>query len=197
MKSLILRSSVALACALSLAACGGGNGNLLLGGSVVGLTKPGLVLQNKTTGPDLPVAAGSSIFSFAELLHSDEDFEVLIKTQPTGAFCKVTNGKGKTGAYNVTSVLVSCVTDTHALTGVVSGLVPGADGLVLVNGANSVAVAAPATAVDVPVAFAKVADGSPYGVTVLTQPTGRTCSVTNGAGLMGSSDVTTIRVNCV
>lgn len=191
MKSLILRSSVALACALSLAACGGGSGNLLLGGSVVGLTKPGLELQNKTTGPALSVPAGSSIFSFAELLRSDEDFEVLVKTQPQGAVCTVINGKGRTGAYNVTSVVVSCVTNTYDLGGTVSGL--DVTGLVLVNGPDKVAVPAGATTV----AFAKVADGAPYGVTVLTQPTGRTCSVANGVGTMGSSKVTNIAVTCV
>lgn len=191
MNSLILRSSVALACALSLAACGGGNGNLLLGGSVVGLTKSGLELQNKTTGPALSVPAGSSIFSFPELLRSDEDFEVLVKTQPTGAHCDVKFGKGRTGAYNVTSVLVTCVTNTYNLGGTISGL--DTDGLVLVNGADRGVVAADKKSVT----FAKVADGSPYGITVLTQPAGRSCSVANGVGTMGSSDVTNVAVTCV
>lgn len=196
MKSLILHSSVALACALSLAACGGGNGNLLLGGSVIGLTKSGLQLQNKS-GPVLDVPANSQVFSFPELLRSDEDFDVTIKTQPTGAKCDIKNNKGRSGAYNVTSVLVTCVTDTHELRATVSGLGPTSTGLELVNGANRVAVPAPATAGDVSVTFSKVEDGAPYGITVLTQPAGRSCSVANGAGRMGSSDVTNVVVTCV
>lgn len=190
MNSLILRSSVALACALTLAACGGGGGNLLLGGSVVGLTKPGLELQNKT-GPALSVPAGSSIFSFPELLGSDEDFKVTVKTQPTGAKCEVKFGTGRTGAYNVTSVQVTCTTNTYNLGGTISGL--DIDGLVLVNGSDRGVIAADRKSV----AFVKVADGSPYGITVLTQPNGRTCSVANGVGTMGSSDVTNVAVTCV
>mgnify|MGYP002083969808 FL=1 len=40
--------------------------------------------------------------------------------------------------------------------------------------------------------------GSPYSVTVLTQPTGpsQTCTVTNGAGTIGSANVTNISVSC-
>lgn len=189
MKNLTLRSSIVLACALSLAACGGGSGNLLLGGTVSGLTKSGLVLQNKT-GPLLPVAAGSATFAFAELLKNDEDFDVEIATQPTGAVCTLANNKGKTGAYNVTSVAVVCKTNTYDLGGMVSGL--DADGLVLVNGADRLSVAAGTTSFK----FNKIDDGAPYGITVLTQPTGRTCTVQNGTGTMGSAAVDTIRVTC-
>jgi hypothetical protein len=189
MKILTLRSSVALACALSLAACGGGSGNLLLGGTVSGLTKTGLVLQNKT-GPLLPIAVGSTTFAFVELLKSDEDFDVEIATQPPGALCKLANNKGKSGAYNVTSVAVTCTTNTYDLGGKISGL--DVDGLVLINGADRLAVAAKTTDFK----LSKIDDGAPYGVTVLTQPTGRTCSVQNGVGTMGSAAIDAIRVTC-
>ena len=189
MKSLSLRSSVALACALSLAACGGGSGNLLLGGSVSGLTKPGLVLRNKT-GPLLPIAAGSTTFAFNELIGNDQDFDVEIATQPTGAFCGLANNKGKSGAYNVTSVAVVCKTNTYDLGGKISGL--DVNGLVLVNGADRLVVTAGTTDFK----LSKIDDGAPYGVTVLTQPTGRSCSVQNGVGTMGSAAIDTIRVTC-
>jgi hypothetical protein len=188
MKSLFLRSSVALACALSLAACGGGGGNLLLSGSVLYLTKSGLQLQNNG-GPALDIAAGQPSFTFPQLLRNDEDFNVTVKTQPQGAVCEVKDGKGRTGSFNIGSVVVTCTTDTHALTGTVSG---PADGLVLVNGSDRRTINS-----DNSVTFAPVPDGSPYGVTVLTQPTGHTCTVTNGAGMMGSSDVTNVVVTCV
>ncbi len=42
----------------------------------------------------------------------------------------------------------------------------------------------------------KVADGSPYAVTVLTQPSGQTCLVTSGSGTMGAADVAGIAVSC-
>ncbi len=40
-------------------------------------------------------------------------------------------------------------------------------------------------------------EGSPYAVTVLTQPTGQACTVTNGLGTVGSSNVTNVGVTCV
>ncbi len=192
MKSMILRSSVALACALSLAACGGGSGNLLLGGSIIGLHKDGLVLQNKGGDP-LTISSGQTTFAFSKLLSNDEDYEVTVRTQPTGAKCvpdPATN-KGRTGAFNVTSVVVHCQTDYYTLGGHVDHL--DAEGLVLVNGADSLAVPANATSFTFGTA---VFNGDSYGVTVLRQPTGRTCEVTNGSGKMGDAKVDNVQVSC-
>jgi hypothetical protein len=201
MKSLTLRSSVALACALSLAACGGGGGNLLLGGTVSGLTVAGLVLQNNGGAP-LVIAANQPTFAFPDLLKSDEDFNVTIQSAPSSAVCTVVNGKGRTGAYNITSVQVNCVTNTYALGGTITGL-GNATGLVLVNGASRQEIAPGTTSftmnrlnADGTYASGKVADGSPYGITVLTQPTGLTCSVQNGVGTMGAAAVTNVQVTC-
>ena len=189
MKSLILRSSVALACALSLAACGGGGGNLVLGGVIYGLTKSGLELQNNN-GPALAIQANQTGFAFPELLRNDEDYNVTVKTQPTGAHCEPSFNKGRTGAFNVQSVVVTCVTDSHALSGQVNNL--KADGLVLINGSDRVTVPAGATSV----VFAKVFDGAPYGITILSQPNGQTCTVANGTGTMSTADVGNVLVNC-
>jgi hypothetical protein len=202
MKSLTLRSSIALVCALSLAGCGGGSGNLLLAGSVLGLTKDGLVLAN---GNDtVAVPAGSLTFSFPQLLATDSSYNVTVKTQPTAAVCTVTNGTGNSGAFNVTSVLVNCVTNSYDLGGTITGLTR--TGLVLVNGRDQKAIPVGTTATTTftmtqtpanGTVTGKVADGSPYGVTILTQPTGQTCTVTNGVGTMGSSAVNSIQVSCV
>ena len=42
-----------------------------------------------------------------------------------------------------------------------------------------------------------IAEGSPYAVTILTQPSGQTCTVTNGSGTVGSANVTSVSVTCV
>ena len=42
----------------------------------------------------------------------------------------------------------------------------------------------------------KVANGSPYYVTVLTQPAGQFCAVSNGTGTVGGVDVTNVQVSC-
>ena len=200
MKSLTLRSSVVLACALSVAGCGGGNKNLLLAGSISGLTKDGLVLQNN--GEKLVIAAGQTTFSFLTLLSNDEAFDVTVPSSPASADCTVANGKGKTGAYNVTSVLVTCVTHTFELGGKIDGL-GDASGLVVVNGSDRQEIKAGATIFNMTRVYAdnsyasgKVAQDAPYGVSILTQPTGRSCTVQNGTGTMGDKAVSSIQINC-
>ncbi|MBC7455824.1 MAG: hypothetical protein H7335_19450 [Massilia sp.] len=201
MKSLTLRASVALACALSLAGCGGGNKNLLLSGSITGLSQAGLVLQNN--GEKLVIAANQTTFSFPTLLSNDEAFDVTVASAPASADCTVTNGKGKTGAYNVTSVLVKCVTHTFELSGKIDGL-GDASGMVIVNGSDRQEIPAGANSftmtrfnADGSYASGKVAQGAPYGVSILTQPAGRSCTVQNGSGTMGDKTyVSNVQIVC-
>lgn len=201
MKSLYLRSSVALACALSLASCGGGDDNLLLGGYVYGLLKEGLVVQNNG-GPDLAIPAGASSFTFPQLISSDSDFEVKVKTLPPSTTCNVINGKGKSGAYSVTSVEIHCITTSYDLGGTITGL--DAANLILINGSQQQVIPAGATSFTM-TKFkedgktpdsGQVPDGQPYGITILQQPVGRTCTVTNGTGKMGSTAVNNVVVTC-
>jgi hypothetical protein len=201
MNSLYLRSCVAIACALGLAACGGGGGTLVLGGSVVGLTKDGLTLQNNG-GAALAVPVGSLTFAFPDLIGVDTGFNITANNPP-GAVCTVINGSGKSGTINPQNIVVSCITNTYDLGGSVSGL--DANGLTLVNGADRQTIAAGATSFSMTkfdpltgtYASGRVPDGSPYGITVLTQPAGRTCSVANGIGTMGSAPINTVKITCI
>jgi RNase P/RNase MRP subunit p29 len=203
MKSMYLRSGVALACALALAACGGDNGNLLLGGSVIGLTKEGLVLQDLKSSKTVTVPANAASFAFPDLIGSDQEFEVTVKTQPSAAHCDIDYGKGTSGAYNITSIVVRCITNAYDLGGTISGLTT--DGLVLINGSERVVVPAGAKSfiftkygTDGKVTGGQVPDGAPYGVTILTQPAGHTCILNKGTGTMGSANsLTSIAVSCV
>lgn len=190
MKSSYLRAGVALACALGLAACGGGGGEIYLGGSVVGLTKDGLVLQNNG-GSDLTVPAGASSFVFKDLIRTDSNYNVTVKSQPSNASCVVQGGTGNSGAFNVNSVVVVCTTFTHALGGTVSG-VAGGD-VVVVNGSDKVTIHPGDTTFQ----MAKVAEEAPYGLTILSQPAGLSCNIANGVGKMGTTDIGNVQVNCV
>ncbi len=61
------------------------------------------------------------------------------------------------------------------------------------NGADDLSVSA-----NGPFAFATaLTTGSTYAVTVLTQPSGQTCTVSNGSGTIGTANVTTVTVSCV
>ncbi|UVW28457.1 hypothetical protein [Massilia sp. H6] len=193
MKSSYLRAGTALACALALSACGGSDGDLVLGGSFSGVTKPGLVLQNNG-GSDLAVAptpSGSGSFFFSQLMETDSDYNVTVKSIPSNAEkCEMFRNTGKV-AFNISTVAVACTIKTHALTGTVSGLT--GSNLVLVNGADRVAVAAGATTF----AMSRVNEDANYGVAVLTQPDNQTCTVANASGMMGANDVTNVAVSCV
>ncbi|MFC0254157.1 hypothetical protein [Massilia consociata] len=192
MKSSNLRAGVALACALALSGCGGSDGDMFLGGEFAGVTKPGLVLQNNG-GSDLPITPtgnGSGRFAFAELVETDSRYSVTVKSTPSNAEkCEVSNGTGKV-AFDITNIYVYCTIKTHALTGTITGLTGN---LVLVNGSDRIPVAAGATTF----AMSRVNEDAPYGVAILTQPDNQTCTVANGSGTMGTSDVSNVTVSCV
>ena len=158
-----------------------------VGGTVSGLVGS-VVLQNNA-GDDLPVSANGT-FAFATTVASGQAYAVTVKTQPATETCTVASGSGTVGAVNVTSVAVTCVTNTFTVGGTVSGLV----GSVVLrdNGGDDLTVAA-----DGSFTFAtKVATGQPYSVTVLTQPATQTCTVTNGSGTIAGAAVTSVAVSC-
>ncbi|HWW68518.1 MAG TPA: hypothetical protein VN089_01115 [Duganella sp.] len=211
MKSVFPRAGLALLCAVILSACGGsGGGSLQLAGSISGLVRPGLVLINKSTGEKLPVSSGTTLFVFTRFLSTDEQFEVDIDTQPTGTTCKATQNKDKASVYTSSRVIITCNLNPWTLGGTVTGLADDGvastnDGVTLANGPDTVYIPPPAAGAEAKFAFADtVGEGSPYGVTVLAQPTNRTCTVTApvtngvaGAGLMPASNYSLLIVACV
>jgi len=95
------------------------------------------------------------------------------------------------GSANVTNVAVSCAANP---TFTVGGTVSGLSGTVVLqdNGADNLTVTA-----NGPFTFGTaLAQGAAYAVTVKTNPTGQTCTVTNGSGTMGSANVTNVAVSC-
>jgi hypothetical protein len=196
MKKLYLRSMLAAACAVTLAACGGSGGNLYLSGQVSNLAKEGLILLND--GERLPVSAGQSQFVFTKLVKTDDRYDISIAQQPKGAVCTITNGVGKATSYSASTAVVSCVTNTYRLSGTITGLT--ADDLQLVMGSDGTS---PLSGTD-SYKFEKVADGAKYGIRVLTQPKGLRCRFqgstsadgSDTAGIMGSADTTAATLDC-
>jgi hypothetical protein len=190
-----LRAGIALACALSLSACGGGDGDVYIGGSAVGVTKTGLVLTNNG-GDDLAVNASGTFF-FANRVETDAGYNVEVKAVPSNVEkkedCVVTKGSGK-AVFNITDILVSCKIRTHALGGNIIGLA-GASGLVLVNGADRKEIA-PAGTDPQTFAMTPVSEDLAYGISILKQPDGRTCTVENPSGTMLAADINNVVVRC-
>jgi hypothetical protein len=127
-------------------------------------------------------ASGATSFTFSGKLASGASYAVSVKTQPAGDTCSVTGGSGTVGSANVSSVQVACTVNTYTVTGTVDGLTNS--GLVLLNGTENL----PVTANAVTFSFMAILPyGTPYAVTVKTQPTGQTCQVSNGSSTAGSN----------
>lgn len=192
MKSSFLRPALALALALGLSACGG-SASFGVNGTVAGQVYPGLVLSNN--GVDLPIAVGTTSFSFPGSIEYGETYNVVVKTNPAHQTCEPderysSDTAGRTASINVP---IHCFVNTFSLGGKITGLTT--DGLVLTNGTSGGTVGIAKGAAGF-VFATQVAYGQSYGVTVLTQPTGQTCVVTNGVGEMGDAKVDNIQVTC-
>jgi hypothetical protein len=138
-----------------------------VGGSITGLTTSGLVLQNNSSD-NLTVSSNASSFQFATSLAAGSNYNITVATQPSG--------------------LIS----TYTIGGSISGL--SASGLVLQNnGADNLSVGSGATSFQ----FATpVVSGGSYNTTVFTQPSGLTCSISNGSGTNVLANVSNVNVTC-
>jgi hypothetical protein len=155
-------------------------------GSLSGLSHT-VVLQNN--GADDLTIGTNGPFTFPAPVADGTAYEVTVKTQPTGQICIVGNGTGTISGANVTNVTVTCYV-AYSVSGVLSGLT----GTVTFqdNGADDLTVGA-----DGSFTFSTlVADGTPYNVTVKTQPSTQVCTVGNGSGLIPGADVTNVIVTC-
>jgi hypothetical protein len=192
-----LRAGLALACALSLSACGGSDGNLYVGGSVVGNTKAGLVVTNND-GPRLEIGAGASSFVFPDLVETDSTYNVKVVASPPNTKpstpggtdgCQVVQGTGTGKAvFSVTTVRIVCTLQTYPLTARIIGPHPGT--LELVNGSDRKVVAP----TDATVQMTEIAEDALYGLAVLKSE-GQTCTIANGSGTMTTAGKT-IDVTC-
>jgi N-acetylneuraminic acid mutarotase len=165
--------------------------NYTVGGSIAGLL-PGNSLSLQDNGTDTAGDLGNGAFVFAAPVPSGSNYAVAVLNQAPGQSCSVANGSGTVLAANVRAVAVSCSDNAYNIGVSVSG--PVGTGLVLQdNGVDSLAIAAAGN-------FnfnAPVASGSNYAVTVLTQPVGARCVVSNGAGTVSAVNVTSIPVVCL
>jgi N-acetylneuraminic acid mutarotase len=157
--------------------------------AVSGLDAAGLTLENKG-GDALSISRNGSA-NFDTPIASGSTYAVAVSSQPTGEVCIVSNGTGTVTDANV-SVAVACVPNLYSITGSLNGLYSGRSLVVQDNGGNSTTLYANGS-----FSFsARVASGSSYTVTVLTQPVGQTCSIANGSGTVLGADVGNVTISC-
>jgi hypothetical protein len=158
-----------------------------LGGSISGLSTSGLVLAN---GSDtLTVSANAAGFTLPTPVDYNSPYNMQVQSQPNGLTCSFSSGAGVAAgagtmpAGNITNLALVCSPRSYPLGGTVSGLTSGT--LVLQNGSETLNITANGS-----FQFSDVvAYGTNYAVTVQTQPTGLTCTVSNGSGTMTTSAV--------
>lgn len=216
-KSTLALTALALALAAGLSACGGGSSSYTIGGVVRGLQYGPLILV--TNGMEVAIQPQKDAqgnfqdvnYTFPNQLEYGEPYNVTLKQIGTDAagnpiyqypphqICQVSGQPGTStqdtaGRLSVINAAFDCALVSNQISGTVTGLT--AAGLVLVNGSSTegrLEVPANATGFIFP---QRVSYGQTYGVTVLAQPTGLTCTVSNGVGEMGDDPVTTIAVSC-
>jgi hypothetical protein len=178
-------TSVAIACVTN---------SYTVGGTASGVAGTGLVLQDNL-GDDLAIPAAGTAFTFATTVLSGAPYSVTVKTQPTSPTqtCAVVSGAGTVTNGNVVGVMVNCTTNEYTVSVTTTGVV-GTGLVVQDNLASDLTVNGNGT-----FAFGTtIASGSPYSVTVKTQPTvpSQTCTVTAPSGTVASANVT-LAVACV
>ena len=77
-----------------------------VGGTITGLTKSGLVLQNNG-GDNLRIPANATEFEFATQIAYDGGYAVTVLTQPTGQYCLIINTAGN-ATSQVSDVALTC-----------------------------------------------------------------------------------------
>lgn len=158
-----------------------------IGGTISGLS--GTIVLRNNGGNSLSLSENGA-FAFTNGLVDDSAYAVTVLTQPAGQTCVVANGTGEVDGADVTNVAVTCTTDpVFGISGTISGL----DGAVVLQNNNGGDLA---LSTNGGFSFGFFPVGSPYAVTVLTQPVGQTCEVANGAGTVGSADIANVAVAC-
>jgi hypothetical protein len=183
-----------LAVSALLAACGDTTGGpdqpnrFVVGGTTSGLL--GTVVLRNNGGDDLTLVT-SGTFTFSTPLAGGSPYAVTVHSQPAGQTCLVANGSGTIAGADVGNVLVTCATNTFTVGGVVSGL---SGTLELRNNSGDPLLRSASGPFTFPTSLPT---GTPYAVTVGSQPAGQACLVTNGSGSMGGVNVTNVAVDCV
>lgn len=219
MKFSLARGALVLAASLTLASCGGGKATFPINVTVYGVLYPGLVLS--TNGQDLTInpaaTAGADITTvFPNQIDYGTYYDVVPKGQISDSSGNVTTrgsepkhqtcavystaypAKATAGQFATIDVRYLCSIKTFSVGGSITGLT--AAGLVLTNGSSGTA--SPAAAATSYAIGTYVPYGSTYGITILTQPTGQTCTVVNNVGTVDDTvetagSVTNVNVTCV
>ena len=159
-----------------------------IGGTVTGLSGV-LIIQNNSGDDTVVKQTGSEdvSFTFKTSISSGSTYSVSVKQQPNSQACTASDASGTT-SQNISNITIACTNSSYNVSGTVSGLTGsvvlqnnGADNLTVSNGSFTFT--------------NKINKGSPYNVTVETQPSPFTCSAASNRGL-ASANMSSVSIVC-
>ena len=120
---------------------------------------------------------------------SGTSYNITVVQQPVSQTCAVTSGESSLSAS--TTVAVACTSESSTISGTVVGMLSGQSVTLQNNSGDNLTVSS-----NTSFSFTtKVASGVTYLVTVLTQPTGQTCTPNLNSGVV-SGNVTDVSIIC-
>ena len=120
---------------------------------------------------------------------SGTSFNITVLQQPVSQTCTVTSGESSLSAS--TTVAVACTSESYTISGTVVGMLSGQSVTLQNNSGDNLTVSS-----NTSFSFTtKVASGVTYLVTVLTQPTGQTCTPNLNSGVV-SDNVSDVSIIC-
>jgi hypothetical protein len=154
--------------------------------AVTGLTGTLLVQDSKS---DSLTFTTNNTQTFATSYTSGSTYSVTVQTQPTGQTCTLGSNASGTITSNIT-VTATCTTNNYTISVMASGL----SGTLIVQDSKSDSLTF--TTNNTQTFATSYASGSTYSVTVQTQPTGQTCTLSSNASGTITSNIT-VTATCV
>jgi hypothetical protein len=202
---------VALTLASLLTACGG-KAQYTVQGSISGLTLDGLQLSNG--GETITLNRGATSFAFSKQIDYGASFDITVKASPPFMTCGVSAGSGTAGYTVAIGAAVTCSPTAYTVGGLFKGLkstfttttdattgtVTTTENVVsatLINGSATPVLVNSTGVGDGAFTVATLTNGDVYSVSILTQPKGFTCQLTNNIGVVRGENVTIMNLDCV
>lgn len=157
-------------------------------GTVTGLSGGSVRLSTADAANAVTVSQDGS-FQLPTALAFGSSYAVTVAQQPAGQTCSVARGTGSSISAAVSDIAVSCAPNVYAVSGTVTGLGAGTQLALRNNGGDDLVVSGDGV-------FTFPTRVASYAVSVITQPTGQTCTVGNGSGT-ASANVSDVAVSCV
>lgn len=171
------------------------NGPHIISGSVTGLKGAGLVLLQN--GVESLSISNSGVFTFPTALSDGMNYSITVKTQPAGQTCTVYRGSATGITSSISNILAGCVDNAFEIGSRLSGynLNSTTPLSLFLNGKYQLDFTSN-WVYSTNVFNTYLKDGETYNVTIMAQPYGQICTLTNPSGTVQGANVTNISASC-